>query len=157
MCCANNHQQSELFADTNFSQRLPFLLVGARLPAQPSVRGAFGGFALLKTVQNRIQGISLDSVLLGFLPDLLLMCRSRVHCHTPSAHVAFTLELLLQDLLVIAIYRKNFHVLQVCSIFATLDHQGSVWGQLVPPRILLEIFCLSVTFPEILKSCKLDF
>ena len=66
LCCANNDQPSELFADTNFSQRLPFLLVGARLPAQPSVRGAFGGFALLKTVQNRIQGISLDSVLPGF-------------------------------------------------------------------------------------------
>jgi hypothetical protein len=28
LCCASNHQQSELFADTNFSQRLPLLLVG---------------------------------------------------------------------------------------------------------------------------------
>ena len=34
----------------------------------------------------------------------------------------------------------------------TVDHQGSVWGQLGPPRIILEAFCLSVAFPEIGKS-----
>ena len=57
LCCANNNQQSELFADTNFSQRLPFLLVGARLPAQP---------------------IAFDScffLLALCLLDLLLLCR----------------------------------------------------------------------------------
>ena len=112
LCCANNNQPSELFADTNFSQRLPFLLVGARLPAQPSVRGAFGGFALLKTVQNRIQGISLDSVLLGFCWTCC-SCVVRVFIATHPLHMWRShVELLLQDLLVIAIYRKNFHVLQ---------------------------------------------
>jgi hypothetical protein len=39
----------------------------------------------------------------------------------------------------------------------TVDHQGSVWGQLGPPMIILEIFCLSVTFPEIPNSRNIDF
>ena len=39
----------------------------------------------------------------------------------------------------------------------TVDHQGSVWGQLGPPMIILEVFCLSVTFPEIPKSRNIDF
>ena len=39
----------------------------------------------------------------------------------------------------------------------TVDHQGSVWGQLGPPRIILEVFCLSVTFPEIPKSRNIEF
>ena len=39
----------------------------------------------------------------------------------------------------------------------TVDHQGSVWRQLGPPRTILEVFCLSATFPEIPKSWKFDF
>ena len=39
----------------------------------------------------------------------------------------------------------------------TVDHQGSVWGQPGPPRIILEVSCLSVTFPEIHKSLTIDF
>ena len=39
----------------------------------------------------------------------------------------------------------------------TVDHQGSVWGQLGQPRIILEVFCLSVAFPEISKSRNIDF
>jgi len=39
----------------------------------------------------------------------------------------------------------------------TVYNQWSVWGQLVPPRIILEVFCLSVTFPEITKSRNIDF
>ena len=38
-----------------------------------------------------------------------------------------------------------------------VDHQGSVWGQLGQPRIILEVFCLSVAFPEISKSRNIDF
>ena len=79
LCCANNNQQSELFADTNFSQRLPFLLVGARLPAQP----AHGRWDFSRMP-------SCFCLLASCLLYLLLMCRSRVHCHTPFAHVAFT-------------------------------------------------------------------
>ena len=33
----------------------------------------------------------------------------------------------------------------------TVRHQGSVWGQLGPTRIILEVFCLSGTLPEIPK------
>ena len=39
----------------------------------------------------------------------------------------------------------------------TVDHQGSVWGQLGPPSTFLEVFCLSVTFPEVKKLRKFDF
>ena len=38
----------------------------------------------------------------------------------------------------------------------TVDHQGLVWGQLGPPGTVLEVFCLSATFPEIPKSWKID-
>ena len=37
-----------------------------------------------------------------------------------------------------------------------VDHQGLVWGQLGPPGTFPEVFCLSVTFPEIPKSCKIN-
>ena len=39
----------------------------------------------------------------------------------------------------------------------TVDHQGLVWEQLGPPGTFPEVFCLSVTFPEIPKSWKFDF
>ena len=35
------------------------------------------------------------------------------------------------------------------NLGGTVDHQGSVWRQLRPPRKILEVFCLQVTFGDI--------
>ena len=39
----------------------------------------------------------------------------------------------------------------------TIDNQGSVWGQLGQPLIILEVVCRSLTFPEIPKSRNIYF
>ena len=93
LCCANNNQQSELFADTNFSRRLPLLLVGVSQAA--SAAYCFRSLYI-------------------FLAFAFWTCSCSFACSMPSphAHVAFTRRTADAGFACIAKHRKNHHILQ---------------------------------------------
>ena len=53
----------------------------------------------------------------------------------------------------------GFHLFWFYIFLIYIVSGGAVdhWGQQGPPRIILEVFCLSVTFSEIPKSRNIDF
>jgi len=60
------------------------------------------------------------------------------------------------------IIRFSLFIFWICIVLysflgGAVDHQGLLWGQLGPPRIILEVFCLLETFSEINNSRRIDF